>query len=118
MNFAIAALLSAEDTTIRLTCSQRDALVSLQERLAEQARAAWVPVAKQLAAVGDSYDVGDISRRIASAEATIAEHSANASDTARSILTPEQIRRLPTQVARQLNEARTRRRTGLLEVVR
>lgn len=117
VNLAILVLLNPHDTIVRLTPSQRDSLVAIEARLAEQSRAAWLPVARRLVALGTQYDVDEIATKIDAAEGKIAAHHATAVAQARALLTPDQLRRLPPQIARQLSEQFRRPRGTLLGTI-
>ncbi|HEU0077603.1 MAG TPA: hypothetical protein VFQ76_08150, partial [Longimicrobiaceae bacterium] len=93
----MAAVLREQDS-LRLTSVQADSIASMNRRYTYRADSLWTPVAAQLAALPEEYSEREAYDRYRRARRAQIEMLMEMGPTVRSLLTPEQRRKLPTQI--------------------
>jgi Carboxypeptidase regulatory-like domain len=93
----MAAILRQADT-LELTSEQADSIAVLNRAFTIKLDSAWSPVAKYLAALPKDYDQGDAYGRYREAREVSVDALMKVAPAVRSLLTAEQMRRLPTYI--------------------
>ena len=88
-----------QQDTLGLTGAQADSIAALNRTYTVRIDSIWTPVARYLGALPDSYDPGDAYRRYLRARQASVDLLASIAPAIKSVLTPEQRRRLPQFVA-------------------
>jgi hypothetical protein len=98
----MAALLRDQDT-LKLTSTQADSIATLNRQYLIKLDAIWSPIAKDFAALPDTYDHDEIYHRYIIARRQTVDLLKQVSPVIRKILTDEQYRKLPAFVASYLD---------------
>ncbi|MEP6491181.1 MAG: TonB-dependent receptor [bacterium] len=91
----MAAILRQADT-LELTPQQADSIAVLNRNFTIKLDSIWTPIAKYLAALPDNYDQGEAYDRYRIARETSVDGLITLAPTVKSLLTDEQMRKLPT----------------------
>lgn len=94
----LATILRQQDT-LQLSALQADSIASMNRRYIYQADSLWAPVARELAAMPDRFDAGLAHSRYLSARRAQVDLLTPLVVATRELLTPQQRRRLPPNVA-------------------
>ena len=98
----LATILSQGDS-LHLTGIQADSIATLNRRYVIRLDSIWRPVSRQMATLPDSYDQGDVYRRYRGARESSVDLLITIVPHVRSLLTPDQRRKLPALIAAYLD---------------
>jgi hypothetical protein len=90
--------------TLQLTTEQADSLASLNRSYSRFRDETWRPIAKYLAALPDDYDLGEAWDKVKTAQNAVLEKMVVLGPAARTILTKEQMNKLPPIITIFLDE--------------
>jgi len=93
----MSVILRAQDS-LRLTTIQADSIASMNRRYTYRADSLWTPVARQLAALPDSYEEGEAWRLYIRTRHAQVDMLTRMVAAVRELLTPEQRRKLPPAI--------------------
>ncbi len=109
-NFGMSAIpnpmffILQQSDSLRLTRAQADSIASLSRTFARFTDSLWTPVGAYLAALPDQYSTADAYERYVSARVRTVDFLLTLVPDAKAVLTPEQRRKLPKEVANFLDE--------------
>ncbi|MEO5567107.1 MAG: hypothetical protein ABIR92_01355, partial [Gemmatimonadaceae bacterium] len=97
------AMILGQSDSLRLTRIQADSLATLNRKYAIAYESIWLPVGKYLSSLPAEYDSRLAYQRYRTARQSSIDMLAGLAPVVRALLTPEQIRKLPTQVTTSLD---------------
>ena len=92
-----------QQDSLRLTTFQADSIVSMNRRYLYRTDSLWAPVSRQLAALPESYDGHAAYEKYVAARHAQVDMLIALAPVIRGLLTPEQVRKLPTYVTNLLD---------------
>jgi hypothetical protein len=98
----LSTILRQQDS-LRLTAMQADSIASMNRRYTYRADSLWTPVARYMAALPNRYDGGEAYDRYIRARRTQIDMLTRIVTAVRELLTPEQLRKLPSPVVNLLD---------------
>lgn len=99
----VATILRDQDT-LKLSAAQADSLASLNRRFIVRIDSIWAPVAKDFAALPDTYSHDEAYARYRTAREASIDLLLTVAPTVKALLTKEQLRKLPSYVASALDK--------------
>jgi hypothetical protein len=98
----ISTILRQADT-LKLTGVQADSLATMNRSYVIRLDSIWAPIAKEFAALPDTYDKRDVQVRYVAARKASVDLMIKLSPVIKQLLTPDQLRKLPTFIASYLD---------------